>query len=75
MKNKKLTEREKSIYEFILSYRNLKGYSPTIREIQKGIFLNSPNMIHRYLYNMVEKGYLEITPKISRSIIIKEVTQ
>lgn len=71
MKNKKMTEREKDIYNFICEYHNKKGYSPCIREIQKGVFLQSPNMIHRYIINLCEKGYLEITPHIARSIVIK----
>lgn len=68
---KELTKREQDIFNFIIEYRNKKGYSPSIREIQKGVFLNSPNMIHRYLINIVNKGYLEYTPRIARSIIIK----
>lgn len=68
---KKLTEREKSIYQFICEYYISHGYSPSIREIQKGIFLQSPNMIHRYLIQLMEKDYISITPKIARGITIK----
>jgi len=68
---KDLTEREKIIYNFICEYHKEKGYSPSIREIQEGIFLKSPNMIHRYLQQLVIKNYIEITPHVARSIVIK----
>ena len=69
--NKKLTEREKDIFDFICEYHNKNGFSPSIREIQKGIFVQSPNMIHNYLIRLMEKGYIVFTPCIARSIVIK----
>lgn len=68
---KELTQREKTIFDFICNYHKLHGYSPCIREIQKGVFLQSPNQIHRYLLQIAEKGYISITPNIARSIVIK----
>ena len=68
---KDLTAREKDIYNFICDFWKVNGYSPSVREIQKGVFLNSPNMIHRYLYHLLEKGYINIIPNIARSITIK----
>ncbi len=67
-----LTEREKSIFLFIKDFHSQKGYSPTIREIQKGVFLASPYQIQIYLDRLCEKGYISRTEKISRSIIIKK---
>lgn len=69
--NKELTKREKDIFDFICDFLKLHGYSPSVREIQKGVFLQSPNMIHRYLIKLLEKGYIDITPHIARSIVIK----
>ena len=71
MKNKELTKREKDIFEFICKYYILHGYSPSIREIQKGVYLQSPTMIHRYLIQLMDKNYISITPKIARGITIK----
>lgn len=71
MNNKKLTKREEDIFTFIYEYYLIHGYSPSIREIQKGVFLQSPNMIHRYLIQLMEKDYISITPKIARGITIK----
>lgn len=68
---KELTKREKDIYNFIYDYYILHGYSPSVREIQKGVYLQSPNMIHRYLIKLMEKGYISITPKIARGIKIE----
>lgn len=70
---KELTEREKTIYNFICDYHKTHGYSPCIREIQKGVYLQSPNQIHRYINQIAEKGYIKITPHIARSIVIKAV--
>lgn len=71
LKNKELTKREQDIFSFICNYYISHGYSPSIREIQKGVYLQSPNMIHRYLIQLMEKDYISITPKIARGITIK----
>ena len=70
-KLEKLTDREQTIFDFICEYHKKNGYSPCIREIQKGVYLQSPNQIHRYLIQLMEKEYITITPNVARSIVIK----
>lgn len=65
-----MTEREKDVYTFILNYIDINGYSPSWRDIQKGIYTNSHTNVKRLIYNLKEKGYIAYTPRTSRSIVV-----
>ncbi|MFP4498581.1 MAG: transcriptional repressor LexA [Vulcanimicrobiota bacterium] len=56
---KKLTRRQKGIFNFIVKFRQRKGYSPTVREIGKGVGLSSPSTVHLHLNSLEEKGYIK----------------
>lgn len=71
---KELTERQREIYLFILHYQENHGYSPSIRDICKGVFLSQPS-VTRHIDNLIKLGYIEYTPKVARSIVIKNKTQ
>lgn len=71
---KELTNREKDVINFIISYQKIHGYSPSVRDIQKGIFLNSPSTVLSHLNNLKIKGYISFDNKIARSIVIKNKT-
>ena len=70
MREKQFTERDKEVLLFIQKYIYDHGYSPSIREISKAVYM-SRNAVHYHLYKMVELGYLSITPKTARSIVLK----
>lgn len=65
-----LTERQREIYLFILHYHEMKGYSPSIRDICKGVYLSQPSVM-RHIDNLNKKGYIDYTPKVARSIVVK----
>ena len=67
---KQFTVRDNEILKFISTYQNLYGYSPSVREIGKNLFM-SKTAVQRHLYKLVELGYLHITPKTPRSIVLK----
>jgi repressor LexA len=69
MKNT-LSERQEQILNYIKNEFVNKGYPPTIREICKGIGLNSPSTVHRHINNLVKKGYLRKDPAKPRCIEI-----
>ena len=69
---KALTDREKQILDFIVSYRAANGYSPSHREISKGCFIASRNGVSYYINQLVIKGAIDYTPMIARSIKPKE---
>lgn len=63
-----LTKRQRSVYEFIESYIQEKGFGPTVREIAEAVHLSSPSTVHVHLKTLEEKGYIERDPLKSRSI-------
>lgn len=67
---KRYTERDGDVLAFIERYQKDHGFSPSVREISRACYM-SPSTTQRHLYKLVEMGYLEITPKIPRSIVIK----
>lgn len=65
-----ITERDKDVLLFIQEFIAEHGYSPSLNEICKGVFLSKP-VVRKHLFRLVENGYLSITPKIARSIVVK----
>ena len=53
-----LTKRQKEILDFIISFINTKGYSPSFAEIGKAFGLSSPATVHQHIKSLVDKGYL-----------------
>ena len=68
----KLTPRERDIYIFIVCYHDEHGYSPSLRDICRGCYLASVNSASHYVQRLMVKGYIQYTPKIPRSIVVKE---
>lgn len=67
-----LTEREKEILDFIISFQKEHKYSPTYRDISKGLYLASKNQIQKILQSLEDKGYIRMNYRIARSIVILE---
>lgn len=66
---KQFTERDKEVLLFIQRYQYEKGYSPTVREIGKNLYMSTTSA-QRRLCKLVELGFVTITPKTPRSIVI-----
>jgi repressor LexA len=64
--------KQKDIYEFIKQYINDKGYSPSIREICKGVGLSSTSTVHGHLKRLVKKGLIKKDATKPRTIEITE---
>jgi SOS-response transcriptional repressor LexA len=41
-----LTERQRQIFDFLMSYVERHGYPPTVREIGEAVGLASPSTVH-----------------------------
>ena len=67
---KQFTEKDNEILKFVLTYQNLYGYSPSVREIGKNLYMSTTS-VYRHLYKMVELGYIKITPNTPRSIVLQ----
>ncbi len=66
--SKPLTSRQQSVYDFIESYIDQKGFGPTVREIAEAVQLSSPSTVHVHLKTLEEKGYIVRDQRKSRSI-------
>ena len=63
-----LTERQKSILDFILDFRRRQGCSPSIPELQKAFGIRSPNGVAGHLLALETKGYIRRAKRGSRQV-------
>ena len=65
-----LTKRQKEILDFVESYSQKKGYSPSFEEIRKHLKLASVSTIHFHISKLKEGGYLGKTENKARAISV-----
>lgn len=65
---KKLTIKQKMVFEYINWFVSEHGFSPTIREIQKGLKLKYPNSVFEVLMCLEKYGYISTTYGKARTI-------
>lgn len=53
-----LTRRQREVFEFIRSFINDNGYSPSLEEVARGLGLSSLATVHKHLTNLAEKGLI-----------------
>ena len=63
-----LTRRQKEILDFIESFLDAHGYSPSFEEIAEFFGYRSLATVHEHLSNLEEKGYIRKNYNESRSI-------
>ena len=70
MKKVKLTERQKTVLEFIKNQISNHGSSPTIREIGKFMKISSTNGVRMHITALIKKGYLKKNEHIARGLVL-----
>jgi len=63
-----LTRRQKQVYDFISSFVDRHGYSPSYEEIAEGLGLSSLATVHKHISNLEDKQLLRRDYNRSRSI-------
>jgi repressor LexA len=63
-----ITRRQKEVIDFLSSFTNSHGYSPSYEEIAAGLGLNSLATVHKHVTNLQTKGLLQRAHNRSRSI-------
>lgn len=63
-----LTEKEKTVLDYISSCFAETGYSPSVRDIQKAVGFGSTATVYSYIERLVEKGVLIKDANKSRSL-------
>lgn len=64
------TDRDKELFEYLKSYQDEHGYSPTVREIGVALYISSTTA-YRRLYKLVNLGLISMTPRQPRTIVLK----
>ena len=67
-----LTKRQKEVLDFLVSFLNKHGYSPSFEEMAKSLKLTSLATVHKHITTLEKKGFIRRGYNQSRSI---EVTQ
>ncbi len=65
-----LTKRQQEIFEYISSYIDKNGYSPTYEEIKDNFGLSALSTVHEHITELVNKGYLLRDEKSPRGIAV-----
>lgn len=63
-----LTRRQKQVLDFLVSFINHRGYSPSFDEIREGLDLSSVATVHKHIENLERKGFIRRGYNQSRSI-------
>ena len=67
-----LTKRQKEVLDFIKSFKEKKDYSPSLKEIQEHLNIDSISTAHYHIANLEKAGYLEKGEHKARSIDIQD---
>ena len=65
-----ISEKQRSILEFIEAYTDDNGYPPSVREIGAAVGLRSPSSVHAHLKHLRELGYLEQQEHKTRTLTL-----
>src|SRR6201984_1455986 len=68
-----LTKRQKEVLDYLVSFQNKHGYSPSFEEIGKGLKLTSLATVHKHITTLEKKGFLRRGYNQSRSIEILQL--
>ncbi len=63
-----LTRRQREMYDFLCSFTDSHGYSPSFEEIAEGMGLSSLATVHKHIGNLESKGLLKRDYNRARSI-------
>lgn len=63
-----LSARQIEVLDYIESYIDLYGISPTVREIAEGVDSSSPGPVHWVLSALRDKGFISWMPHKARTI-------
>jgi repressor LexA len=63
-----LTDRQQQIWNYLVTYVDLHGYPPTVREIGEEVGLASPSTVHAHLANLERAGLLKRDPTKPRAL-------
>lgn len=63
-----MTETQERVYRFIIKFIESNQYSPTVKEICKGLKYKSNAPVQEVLYKLKKQGLVNWNPKKSRTL-------
>jgi DNA (cytosine-5)-methyltransferase 1 len=70
-----LTKRQKQIFDYIKSFIEKKGFSPTLEELRKHLKLNALSGVYQHVNALIEKGYMTRDEHVTRGLGIRDFGQ
>ncbi|MBU0570354.1 transcriptional repressor LexA, partial [Patescibacteria group bacterium] len=67
-----LTKRQKQIFDYIKSFIDKKGYSPTFEELRKHLKLKALSGIYQHVNALIDKGYITRDENATRGLGIRQ---
>ena len=75
MKEIKLTKKQELVLNYIKEYTAKHGFPPAVREIAKGVGLNSPSSVHSHIKRLERDGFIKKTNSKFRTLEIVGVNE
>ena len=72
MAQRKITEKQQEILDYIKEELLKKGYQPAVREICEAVHLKSTSSVHSHLETLEKNGYIRRDPTKPRAIEITD---
>ncbi len=73
MSQRRLTEKQREIYDYILKSTREQGYPPSVREIGEAVGLHSPSTVHAHLKALDALGLINREDRKTRAIRVAGV--
>src|ERR1700752_1137221 len=68
-----LTKRQKEVLDFLVTFVNKHGYSPSFEEIARALRLTSLATVHKHITTLERKGFIRRGYNQSRSIEVVQL--
>ncbi|MCR5788120.1 MAG: winged helix-turn-helix transcriptional regulator [Bacilli bacterium] len=75
MKEIKLTKKQEKVLNYIKEYTAEHGFPPAVREIAKGVGLNSPSSVHSHIKRLERDGFIKKTNSKFRTIEVVGINE
>lgn len=75
MKQIKLTKKQELVLNYIKEYTAQHGFPPAVREIAKGVGLNSPSSVHSHIKRLERDGFIKKTNSKFRTLEVVGINE
>ena len=75
MKEVRLTKKQELVLNYIKEYTAKHGFPPAVREIAKGVGLNSPSSVHSHIKRLERDGFIKKTNSKFRTLEVVGINE